>query len=122
MKKLTAIILCFVILMTLPVSCGKKDKMSDYPFSLAGVKFTQRPQKVVSLSPSFLEIIYYMQLNGNIAGRSEDCLVEAAQNRPTFGTQSEPRHGKADFGENRSRALRYRFARGGDGGAFECGR
>lgn len=90
MKKAAVIILCIVILMTLPVSCGEKDKMSDYPFSLGGVKFTEKPKKVVSLSSSFLEIIYYMQLNGTIAGRAEDCLVEEAENRPTFGTQSEP--------------------------------
>lgn len=90
MKKIAAIILCIVILMTLPVSCGKDEGMSDYPFSLAGIKFTEKPQKVVPLSPSFLEIIYYMQLNSTVAGRSDDSLVEEAENRPTFGTQSEP--------------------------------
>lgn len=88
-KKLLAIVLCFAVLSVFPVSCGNNGS-KDYPFTLGGIRFDSKPSKVVSLSPSFTEIIYFTRLSGNFAGRSDDCTLEAAANRPTFGTQSQP--------------------------------
>ncbi|MDR1565087.1 MAG: hypothetical protein LBS74_09035 [Oscillospiraceae bacterium] len=89
MKKAIALIFCVILISGVLAGC-KKSATNEYPFTLGGVKFTEKPSRVVILSDSITEIVWYMQMNAAVIGRPEDCTVEKAKEKPSFGTQESP--------------------------------
>lgn len=69
---------------------GKKkdrDIPQEYPLTINNVRITQRPNRVISLSPTLTEIIYELGNESQLAGRSDYCdFPQQALQLPSFGT------------------------------------
>lgn len=86
MKRILSVFLIVAMLICLLPSCGNK----EFPVTINDIEITGAPTKVVSLCPSFTDIIYFLQYGSLLAGISEHCDREEAQSLTRCGTAANP--------------------------------
>ena len=75
---------------------GGSDAPADYPVHLAGTVIDQRPERVVSLAPAITDMLYQLQIPGQLVAVSDYCELptptgrEVAYDYPRAGTQQLP--------------------------------
>lgn len=100
MKKILALCLCIILMLTAAACSNEDDNSSnisekaaknDYPITVNGVTVEKQPGKVVSLSPSLTEIVYGLGYEGQLVGVSSYCDYPAkASDKANCGTAQAP--------------------------------
>ncbi|MBQ6568775.1 MAG: ABC transporter substrate-binding protein [Clostridia bacterium] len=87
MKRIISVFVIISLMICLMPSCGKK---KEYPVTINGVEITSAPTKIVSLSPSFTDIIFLLGYESLLVGISDRCDYEEAKTLTRCGTSSSP--------------------------------
>ncbi|MBQ8000410.1 MAG: peptidoglycan-binding protein [Ruminococcus sp.] len=76
-KKLPAIILCLIMVLTLALTLGGcADDDGNYPVTVGQTIFKEKPEKVAVMSDNLADIIYYMGYSTQICAISDACTQE----------------------------------------------
>ena len=86
-KKLLSVTLIIALFLCLLPSCGKN---KEFPVTINDIEITTAPTKVVSMCPSFTDIIHLLQYNSVLVGVSDRCDHEEVQTLTRCGTASSP--------------------------------
>lgn len=91
LKRICVVLLLIaVIFSSLPVMSGCGAAVEDFPVEAGGVLIEEAPKRVICLSNSFLEIVFGLRYNAQIAGRAFDCKLQEAQEIAVCGTAASP--------------------------------
>lgn len=96
MKSLRSIAPIILLALLALAGCGKHEEQSGAAFTVKDdlgreVAFTARPQRIVSLAPSFTEILYAIGADTLVAGVSSYCNYPAeAAGKPRVGSLTNP--------------------------------